>query len=397
MQTGPLEQSDPRAWIETLIRIDTTSARSNLGLIELVRDYMVRLGLTPWLTYDRAAVKANLFCSVPDARGATTGGVVLSGHTDVVPVDGQRWDSDPFVPTERGEKLYGRGSADMKSFIGASLAQLPALVNTPLTMPVHLALSFDEEVGCLGAPLMIQELISRNINPVGCIVGEPTNMRPVLSHKGFAAHRCQVHGRAAHSSVPAVGVNAIEYSAQLMSFIQQVADQLQREGPFDAGFDVSYSTVQTSTVSGGGVMNTVPDFCQFDFTIRNLPQSDASGILDKIRGFANNTLLPRMRALPAADREIDIVFEPLVSAPALVRDENSDVTRLVRGLLGDHTNTKLAYGTEAGLFQQAGVPALVCGPGNIRDAHRANEYIELGEIRKCTDLLTSLTASLTRQ
>jgi acetylornithine deacetylase len=391
-----VEPLDTRGWVERLIRIDTTSAKSNLGLIELVRDYMGHLGLSPWLTYDRAGGKANLFCSVPDAQGVTTGGVVLSGHTDVVPVDGQRWDSDPFIPTVRGERLYGRGSADMKSFIGAALGHLPAFLNTPLTMPIHVALSFDEEVGCLGAPLMIQELLSRNIKPLGCIVGEPTNMQPILSHKGFSAHRCRLHGRAAHSSLPAAGINAIEYAAQLISFIQNVADELHRSGPFDSGFDVSYSTLQTSTVAGGGVMNTVPDFCQFDFTIRNLPESDASAILDQIHRFANDILLPKMRALSTEDGNVDIVFEPLVSAPGLRMDENSAVTRLVRQLLGDDTNRKLAYGTEAGLFQQAGVPAIVCGPGNIRDAHRANEFIELSEIRKCQDLMTSLAGSLTK-
>jgi acetylornithine deacetylase len=350
--------------------------------------------LRPWLSYDKEKQKANLFCSIPDARGNCKGGIVLSGHTDVVPVDGQDWNSDPFVPTLRDGKLYARGSADMKGFLGLVIEHVPLLLSSALRIPVHLALSFDEEVGCLGAPLMLEELQARGITPMGCIVGEPTKMQVVSSHKGFSAHRCQVRGRAAHSSIPAEGVNAIEYAAQLVTFIKELAKELQERGPSDAQFDVPYSTMQTSAVSGGGVMNTVPDFCEIDFVLRHLPQTDAIKVLDRVHLFANDVLLPGMRACAAGAAPTGISFDIIANAPAYKADESAEVTRLVRKIMDDHVTRKVAYGSEAGLFQLAGIPAIICGPGDIGDAHRANEFIDLSQIQRCSAMLSALTRLL---
>lgn len=378
-------------WIERLIRIDTTSRNSNLGLIETVRDYLQQLGLKPWLTYDASGAKANLFATIPAVSGATSGGIVLSGHTDVVPVDGQEWDSDPFVPTVRGDKLFGRGTADMKGFIGVALTQLPAILNSRLSAPLHFAFSFDEEVGCLGAPLMLHELAKRGVAPHGCIVGEPTSMQTVVAHKGISNYRCKIHGRAAHSSLPAFGCNAIEYAAQLICFVRGIADQLRNNGPFDAAFDTVYSTVQTSVIKGGIAINTVPELCELDISFRNLPEVDAAGLYAAVNNYALEVLLPKMKA---ETPEAGIVFEMLADVPPLKVDEAARVTQLVRQLTHDHETRKLSGATEAGQFQRAGVPAVICGPGDIRQAHRANEYVELQQIVRCEQFIEALTATL---
>lgn len=387
------EPSGSLEWIKRLIQIDTISRKSNLGLIETARDYLRGLGLECWLTFDSTGGKANLCCSIPDANGRIAGGVVLSGHTDVVPVEGQDWDSDPFVPALRDGRLYGRGSADMKGFIGIVLAQVPDLLQRRLGTPVHLALSFDEEVGCLGAPLMLRGFEERGIHPTGCIVGEPTNMQMVVAHKGFSAYRCRLAGQAAHSSLPAAGVNAIEYAAQLISFIRQLSDEMCSSGPFDAAFDVPYSTAQTSSVSGGGVLNTVPEFCQFEFTIRHLPEVDAERIFERVQWYASQVLLPEMRKA-ASDSDVRIAFERVVRVAGLEAQEGAQFTRLIRLLSGDEITRKVAYGTEAGLFQQAGIPTVVCGPGDIQQAHRKNEYISVAQIQQCENFLRQLAQRL---
>jgi acetylornithine deacetylase len=378
-------------WIGRLIEIDTTSRTSNLGLIETVRDYLRSLGLEAVLTYDRVGAKANLFCSIPDAREGIAGGVVLSGHTDTVPVDGQEWDTDPFRPTERDGKLYGRGTADMKGFIGIVLAQVPRFLQRNLSAPVHLAFSFDEELGCLGAPLMLQDLQRRGISPTGCIVGEPTGMQVVVSHKGFSAYRCKVVGQAAHSSLPADGVNAIEHAAQLIAYIRAISDEMSARGPFDAAYDVPHSTAQTSSIIGGGVINSVPEFCQFEFTIRHLPEVEAEGFFEQVQRQADK-IVSQMRS--RGDPGAGITFDRVVRVPGLEAHERSEFVRLIRRLAGDSETRKVAYGTEAGLFQQIGVPTLVCGPGDIHQAHRRNEYLSLGQIRECERFLEDLAQAL---
>jgi acetylornithine deacetylase len=385
---------DALQWIDTLVGIDTVSRNSNLGLIETVRDHLRRLGFECWLTFDRRATKANLFCSIPDRNGGSAGGVVLSGHTDVVPVEGQDWDTDPFAATVQHERIYGRGSADMKGFIGTVLGRVPVLAQMKLAAPVHIALSFDEEIGCLGAPLMIDALAQRGIRPVGCIVGEPTNMDVVVAHKGFSAYQCSLRGQAAHSSIPAAGVNAIEFAARLIDHVRGVADDMRVNGPLDGDFDVPYSTVQTSSVRGGGVINTVPEFCELEFVIRHLPQVEVDGIFERIRLHAHQRLLGEMLQA-TAEAGPAISFESTFRVPGLEANEDAPFTRLVRRLSGDHTVRKVAYGTEAGLFQRAGIPTIVCGPGDIRQAHRKNEYITLAQIRQCEVFLETLTQNLT--
>lgn len=381
---------DTHSWLRTLISLDTTSRLSNLGLIETVRDALRRLGIDPWLNASATQPKANLFATLPARDGSTQGGIILSGHTDVVPVDGQPWRSNPFTLTEREGRLYGRGSADMKGFIAAVLAWAPSYVANPGCKPVHLALSYDEEVGCLGARALLHEVVQRGIRADGCIVGEPTSMQPVIAHKGISLYHCRVHGRAAHSSLTPQGCNAIEYAARLISHIRDVADACKTHGPFDEGYDVPFSTLSTNLASGGMALNVIPAECEFSYEIRNLPGSPAAGIQARVSRYVESTLLPRMRA-ECPDARIDIT--PGVSVPALDGCAQTDIARLVLSLAARQPR-KVAYVTEAGLFQQAGIPAIVCGPGSIEQAHKADEYIALEQLEQCDRFLQRLGLAL---
>ncbi|WP_323118889.1 acetylornithine deacetylase [Burkholderia alba] len=379
-------------WVERLVSMDTTSRVPNLGLIETVRDALAARGIESTLTHDPREGWANLFATVPAHDGATDGGIVLSGHTDVVPVDGQQWDSDPFRPVVRDGKLFGRGTCDMKGFIGAALALLPEMQAARLAKPIHFALSYDEEIGCAGAPLLIADLQKRGFSPTGCIVGEPTSMRPIIAHKGINTYRCCVRGHAAHSSLTPKGLNAIEYAARLICHIRDIADQFRANGPFDALYDVPFTTAQTSLIQGGNAINTVPAECHFSFEFRNLPTLDPEQIFARIDAYARETLLPQMqREHPSASIE----FSKIAAAPGLDATEQAAITQLVRALTGDQEKRKVAYGTEAGLFALAGIPSVVCGPGNIEQAHKPNEYVALEQLAACERFLRKFVHSMT--
>jgi acetylornithine deacetylase len=313
------------------------------------------------------------------------------GHTDVVPVDGQKWDSDPFKPEIRDGLLYGRGTCDMKGFIGASLSLLPKMQATKLARPIHFALSFDEEVGCAGAPLMITDLQKRGLRPDGCIVGEPTSMRPIIAHKGINAYNCCVRGFAAHSSLTPKGLNAIEYAARLICYIRDVADEFRAQGPFDEQYDVPFTTAQTSTINGGNAINTVPAECNFAFEFRNLPTLDPEPIYQRIEKYARESCCRRCRR---NTRTRQSRFSKIAAAPGLDASEQAAITQLVRALTANQEKRKVAYGTEAGLFQLAGVPSIVCGPGNIEQAHKANEYVSLEQLAACEAFLGKFIHSM---
>ncbi len=380
------------AWLDRLVAIDTTSRNSNLGLIETVRDALAAQGLAPWLAGNADGSKANLFCTLPAQDGQAQGGIVLSGHTDVVPVDGQDWASDPFKLTDRGDgRLYARDSCDMKGFIASSLALVPEALARPRRKPLHLALSYDEEVGCVGAPVMLAELNRRGIRADGCVVGEPTSMKPVVAHKGGYFFRCKVHGKAAHSSLTPQGCNAIEHAARLICHIRDLADAWRAQGPFDAAFDVPHSTITTNLIAGGIAINTVPDTCSFSYDFRHLPGHDAEGIQAEVRRYVDEQLLPAMRR-EYADARIDIECGAAVAT--LDASEQAAITQLVRALTQDQGVRKVAYGTEAGQFAQAGIPAILCGPGSIEQAHKADEYVELEQLALCDRFLRQLVATL---
>ena len=384
-------------WLTRLIAFDTVSRHSNLALIHDVRAYCEQLGLTVDLTFNEAKTKANLFVTVPAGENADqiNNGLVLSGHTDVVPVDGQDWTSEPFTATIRGDKLYGRGACDMKGFIACALTILPQAVQLSnsgqLRRPLHLALSFDEEVGCLGAPLILADLKARGITPDYCIVGEPTNMAMVVAHKGIAVYRCRVHGKSAHSSLIAQGVNAISYASKLVGYVDTLAEELSARDDNDALFTVPYSTLSVGTIHGGTATNIVPNLCEFTFDYRNLPHMTQDDILAPIQ--AKVAELNAQMQARAPETGIELMQEE--SVPAMTDNNSAELQSLIAALTGDDERHKVAYATEGGQFTNAGIPTIICGPGSIEQAHKADEYVELIEIERCDGFLQKLLDSCT--
>ena len=376
--------------LSRLIAFDTTSRHSNLALIHDCADYLESLGLKPWLAHNGGQTKANLFATIPAANGSTEGGLILSGHTDVVPTDGQAWQSDPYRADIREGRLYGRGSADMKGFIAAVLAAAPAMVQAGLKRPLHIALSYDEEIGCLGAPVMIAELQKRGLTPEHCIVGEPTSMRMVVAHKGIHTFRCAVHGKAAHSSLTPQGVNAIEYAAKLIVFINELAGRLKARHDTDPDYDVPFSTLSVNTIAGGIAGNIVPQLCEFEFDYRNLPHMSPADITAPIEAHIREVLQPQMQAVDAACR-IDMRHGENV--PAMPEAEAALLHDLITQLVEDSSRLKVAYATEGGQFQQAGIATVICGPGNIEQAHKADEFVELSQLARCDAFLHKLIAA----
>lgn len=376
--------------LSRLIAFDTTSRHSNLALIHDCADYLESLGLKPWLSHNADQSKANLFATIAAANGSTEGGLILSGHTDVVPTDGQTWQSDPYRADIREGRLYGRGSADMKGFIAAVLAAAPAMVQAELKRPLHIALSYDEEIGCLGAPVMIAELQKRGLTPEHCIVGEPTSMRMVVAHKGIHTFRCAVHGKAAHSSLTPQGVNAIEYAAKLIVFINELAGRLKARHDTDPDYDVPFSTLSVNTIAGGIAGNIVPQLCEFEFDYRNLPHMSPADITAPIEAHIREVLQPQMQAVDAACR-IDMRHGENV--PAMPEAEAALLHDLITQLVQDSSRLKVAYATEGGQFQQAGIATVICGPGNIEQAHKADEFVELSQLARCDAFLHKLIAA----
>ncbi len=380
--------SEPKAetieLIKKLVSFDTTSRNSNLELIEFVRGELDRLGVTSELVYDRERRKANLFATLGPAD---RGGIVLSGHTDVVPVDGQSWDTDPYAVVEREGRLYGRGTSDMKSFIAVSLAYAPQIIARNLETPVHFSFSYDEEVGCVGVRGLLDELARRPVKPTGCIVGEPTRMEVVRAHKGKLSARCCVHGLECHSGLAHRGVNAVEAAAETVAFLKAMARRFRDQGPYDGEYDPPYTTVHTGVMRGGTALNIVPKECSFEFEFRYLPEQDPQALLAEVRAFTERRLLPEMQAVsPQAGFE----WEELSGIPGLSGDAQTVVVGLAQHLTGSRESGKVSFGTEAGLFEQAGIPAVVCGPGSIAQAHKPNEFIDREQIARCEAFVEAL-------
>jgi len=366
--------------IERLVAFKTVSRDSNMDLIEWVRDYLHAQGAKTRLTHDATGKKANLFATLGDSPKP---GLILSGHTDVVPVDGQNWATDPFVLTEAGGRLFARGSADMKGFIGIILAQAPkfvaALNSKRLDAPLHYALSYDEEVGCLGVRGLIRDLEENGIRPAGCVVGEPTSMQPIIAHKGTHRFRCAVRGREAHSSYVTHGVNAIEYAARLVVYIRQIADRLAQIEKRDYGFTVPYSTLSTGLIRGGIAANVVPKDCEIQFDMRTLPQASPEALHEEIRTYAAELAREMQKVDPQSG--IDLVWTSQTAG--LAASETDAIVRWAMRLSNNSTVGKVSYGTEAGLFQKMGVPTVICGPGDIAEAHRPNEFVALEQLAQC--------------
>ena len=391
---APPEPTTPsaaaRAMVEHLIAFNTVSRDSNLGLIEWVRDHLNKVGARTRLTHDATGKKANLFATLGESGRP---GLILSGHTDVVPVDGQNWDTDPFKVTERDGKLYARGSADMKGFIGVVLTQAPKFVEAlnagRLDAPLHYALSYDEEIGCIGVRGLIRDLEENGIRPAGCVVGEPTSMQPIIAHKGMNRFRCKVRGREAHSSYVTHGVNAIEYAARLVVYIRQIADRLAEFEKRDYGFTVPFTTLSTGLIRGGIAANVIPKECEFQFDLRTLPNASADALYQEIRAQAE-TLSREMRAV---DPQSGIDLEWASQTIGLASSESDAIVQWAMRLARADQPGKVSYGTEAGLFQKMGVPTVILGPGDIAEAHRPNEFVALDQLAKCEAFVSRILAT----
>lgn len=375
--------------LERLVAFDTTSRRSNLELIDFVADHLDRLGVPVTLIHDETGEKANLYATLGPR---CDGGVVLSGHTDVVPVDGQDWRSDPFRVRHSDDRLYGRGTADMKGFIAVALALAPEMLAGGLRTPIHFAFSYDEEVGCTGVHGLIRHIGRDDVRPGLVVVGEPTGMKVVNAHKGCLALNTEVTGFEAHSSATHLGVNAVSYAAELIACLDGLGAEMKARARPDSRFEPPHTTVHVGTVEGGTARNIIPKSCRFRWEVRALP---GSGEDDEVRArfeaHVRERVLPRMRAVhPAAD----VATEAMAEAAGLAPDEDSPAESLALGLTGGNRTFAVSYCTEAGLFREAGLPAVVCGPGDIRQAHKPNEYIELAQIDACVAFVRRLIARL---
>jgi len=366
-----------------LVAFDTESAKSNIPLIRFVEDYLAQHDIASQRVPTANGEKASLFATIGPSD---VPGLALSGHTDVVPVAGQTWDSDPFRLTERDGKLYGRGSCDMKGYLACALAMVPQFARRRLKMPIHLAFSYDEEVGCTGVRPMIAELGKRLPLPRLVFVGEPTEMGVVDAHKGPVRWRVQLRGRAAHSSMPHYGVNAIAYAGRLMGELSRMEEDL-KAGEQDPRFDPPFTTLQVTQIEGGTASNVVPVPCWFGWEIRGLPGFDPMQLDRRLKAFAAEQCLPEMQRLAP---EAEITIQATNQVAAYAADAASGIVPLTLKLAGQNKTYAVSYCTEAGLFQGGGAPAIVCGPGNIAQAHTANEFLSLDELEKCLLFLARL-------
>ena len=377
--------ADALEWARRLVRMATVSHLSNLPLIECVADHLRSLGIPLRLTYDETRRKANLFATIGVGK---PGGVILSGHTDTVPWDGQAWTLDPLSGEVKDGRLYGRGSADMKGFIGLAVAQAQAFLEADLLHAVHYALSYDEEVGGFGAMNMIADLREAGVAPALCLVGEPTMMVPAIAHKGVHRWRCCVKGRAAHSSQTPSAVNAIEAAARVISHIADMADAWRDGQERYAGFDVPFTTAAVGVINGGIADNVIPEDCHFNYEFRNLPGSDEQAMQREVLARAAQL----EGAMKAVDTATGFRFETLCSMPAFLAPPNDPAVQLAQRLARTQNTALVAFGTEAGLFQRAGIAAVVCGPGDIAQAHQADEYVSLAQLARCEAFIAALRA-----
>lgn len=370
--------------LDRLVAYDTTSRNSNLDLIDWVTPYLTSHGVESTRLYDETGSKASLVARIGPER---TDGVVLCGHTDVVPVDGQPWSGDPFRLTRLGDRLHGRGTTDMKGFIAAALAVVPELAQADLVRPVTLALTYDEEVGCLGAAALAEYLVNEQPRPALVMVGEPTSMRVARAHKAVRVLRTTVTGRDTHSSRTDQGASAISAAARLVAYIDELAEQLAAEGVRRAGFEPEYTTINVGTIAGGQALNIVPRLCGFEWEYRCVSGEDADDIQRRVESFAQAHVLPRLREVAP---EADIVTEQLSDVPALEPDGNATAADVLLAMGLREATQSVSFGTDASALQRAGLPTVVCGPGSMAQGHQVDEYIEISELARCDEFFRGL-------
>ena len=370
-----------------LIKFQTVSGTSNLKLIEYCEKKLNESGATSFKTFHKSGLQANLFSTINGKEKLNSEGIILSGHTDVVPASSNEWSSDPYIAQEKDNKVYGRGSCDMKGFIACTLVMAPLFAKQKLKKPIHFSYTYDEETSCLGAPVLLKELKKRNVNYSVCIIGEPTDMKAIHAHKGYNEYKTYFTGLAGHASDPVHGVNAIEYAIRYANKLMELREELKKRKSKDSVFTPPYSTLQIGKISGGLSTNVIADQCIVDWEVRPITPEDGKFISQNIESYAKETLLPEMRKVyPKANIKKETVGETI----GFNKVEKSDAVDLVCNLTGDNSRGAISFGTEAGLFQELGISTVVCGPGSIKQAHTIDEYVAFDQLKLCLKMLVNL-------
>ena len=378
--------------LSDLIKFQTVSGTSNLKLIEYCEKKLDKLGAISFKTFHDSKLQANLFSTINGKKKLNGGGIILSGHTDVVPASGKKWSSDPFVATEKDNKIYGRGSCDMKGFIACALALAPFFASQNLKKPIHFSFTYDEETACQGAPIMLKELKKRNVKCSICIVGEPTSMKAVQAHKGCSEYSTYFTGLAGHGSAPDKGVNAVEYASRYINKLMKLREELKKREPKNSLFTPPYSTLQIGGIRGGLARNVIADQCTVDWEMRPVIPEDGKFVNKNIEAYVKDILLPEMKKVyPKANIKKEIIGEIV----GFTKEERSDAANLVCNLTGDNSRDVVSFGTEAGLFQELGISTVVCGPGSIEQAHTIDEYVSFDQLKLCLKMLINLKEQLT--
>ena len=373
--------------LSELIKFQTVSGSSNVKLIEYCEKKLSKLGATSFKTYDEAKQRVNLFSTISGKQKLNGGGIILSGHTDVVPASPKEWSSDPFIATHKNNKVYGRGSTDMKGFIACSLALAPYFASQNLKKPIHFSFTYDEETACQGAPVMIKELKKRNLNCSVCIVGEPTNMKAVQAHKGCYEYSTHFTGLAGHGSAPDKGVNAVEYATRFVNKLLELREELKKRVPKNSVFTPPYTTLGIGRIKGGLARNVIADQCVVDWELRPVVPEDGDFVNKTMDSYVKDILLPKMKKVyPKADIKKEIIGEII----GFNKKEKSEAINLVCNLTGDNSREVVSFGTEAGLFQEIGISTVVCGPGSIEQAHTIDEYVSFDQLKRCLKMLIDL-------
>jgi acetylornithine deacetylase len=374
--------------LDRLVSFDTTSRNSNLALIGFIRDYLDGHGVTYRVSTDAAGQKANLHAVIGPHQA---GGLALSGHVDTVPVDGQAWTGDPFALRRRDGKLFARGSCDMKGFVAACLSAVPDLQARTLVRPLHLFISYDEEVGCGGAKRLIQDLGESGLRPDLCVVGEPSGMKPILAHKGKLNLDVRVRGLTGHSSEPSKGVNAVQAAGEAIAWIAREARRLAAEGPFEQGFDPPHTTIHAGTMEGGTILNIIPERAGFSMEWRVIPGDSPHRQVERLRAWIAEAIEPDMKAVhPDCGFSYDITLE----MPGMALPADHVLTSVVQQVTGSNSAGKVAYGTEGGFFETAGIPTIICGPGHIAQAHQPDEWVAETQLAACDQFIRDLADRL---
>ncbi len=389
MQNNIVEEVFPETLkiLSDLIKFPTVSGTSNIQLIDYCERKLSTLGADSFKTFDDKKLRVNLFSTINGTQKLNGGGIILSGHTDVVPASGKDWTSNPFIASNRNNKIYGRGSCDMKGFIACALALAPHFAKQKLKKPIHFSFTYDEETACQGAPVMLKELKKRKINCSVCIIGEPTSMKAIQAHKGCYEYSTHFTGLAGHGSAPDKGVNAVEYATKFISKLMDIREELKKRKPKNSIFNPPYTTLQIGRIKGGLARNVIADQCTVDWELRPVVFEDGVFVNKIMDDYVKNTLLPEMKKIyPKSNIKKEIIGEVV----GFDKEEKSQAVNLICNLTGNNSKDVVSFGTEAGLFQELGISTVVCGPGSIEQAHKIDEYVSHEQLKECLKLLIKI-------